>query len=61
MEVHGKAGTIGGTLLTVIANIQGVDIMNTCILATVGAVVSFCVSMALKWAVKRVKEKNRSQ
>ena len=39
---HGTAaGTVGGTLLTVFANIQSGDITKTIVLAAVGAVVSF--------------------
>jgi uncharacterized membrane protein YgaE (UPF0421/DUF939 family) len=60
MQIHGKAGTVGGTLLTVIVNIQGVDILKTCILAAIGAVISFCVSMVMKRIVKYFKNKNRS-
>ena len=43
-----KAGTVGGTLLTVITNINKDDIFKTIVLAVIGAVVSFCVSYLLK-------------
>ena len=49
------AGTIGGTLLSIFANIQSGDITKTAILATVGAVVSFVVSLGLKWLAKKVR------
>lgn len=52
---HGTAaGTIGGTFLSIVANIQSGDITKTAILATVGAVVSFLVSLGLKWMSKKV-------
>jgi uncharacterized membrane protein (UPF0136 family) len=44
-----KAGTIGGTLLSVFANLHAEDLMQTIILAFVGATVSFCVSVFLKY------------
>lgn len=46
-----KAGTVGGTLLTIIANIRGEDLVKTVILATVGAVVSFVVTVLLKMLI----------
>jgi len=57
MQVHGKAGTAGGTLLTVLVNLQTADIVKTCILAAIGALVSFCMSLAMKWVVKKVSRK----
>jgi hypothetical protein len=48
-------GTVSGTGLTVLANIGSTDIIKTVILAAIGAVVSFCVSVSLKWLVKRFK------
>jgi hypothetical protein len=53
---HGTAaGTLGGTLLSVFASIQSGDITKTIILATVGAVVSFLVSLGLKWIAKKLR------
>ena len=46
-------GTIGGTVLTVAVNIQAQDIIKTAILAAIGAVVSFVVSVVLKSLVKK--------
>ncbi len=43
-----KAGTIGGTLVTLFANIHKDDIYKTIVLAGIGAAVSFCVSHLLK-------------
>lgn len=51
---HGTViGTVGGTLLTLITNIDTGDILKTAVLSCVGAVVSFAVSVGLKWVVKR--------
>ena len=51
-----KTGTAGGTLLTIIVNIKGEDILKTMILATVGAVISFAVSLLLKVLMKKWKQ-----
>jgi hypothetical protein len=48
-------GTVSGTVLTVAVNVGSSDIVKTVILAGLGAVVSFCVSLLLKWLVKKVK------
>jgi mannitol-specific phosphotransferase system IIBC component len=46
---HGTvAGAVGGTLLSIFASIHSGDVTKTIILATVGAVVSFLVSLGLK-------------
>ena len=51
-----KAGTLGGTLLTIVANIQSSDLFKTAMLAMVGAVVSFSVTLFLKFLIKRFKK-----
>ena len=51
-----KAGTAGGTLLTIFANINCGDITKTAVLAGVGAVVSFGVTLLLKHLLKRLKK-----
>lgn len=43
------AGTVGGTLLSILANLQQEDLVKTIILAALGAVVSFSVSVILKY------------
>jgi hypothetical protein len=43
-----RFGTIGGTALSVVYTISGADILKTVVLATIGAIVSFIVSMLLK-------------
>ncbi len=47
-----KVGTAGGTLLSMVPNITSVDIFRTIILACVGAIVSFFVTLLLKWLTK---------
>jgi len=49
------AGTCGGTLLSVFSYVFVEDMVRTVILAVVGAVVSFGVSLALKHMIKRKK------
>jgi hypothetical protein len=51
-----KAGTAGGTLLTIFANISSEDLIKTGILAGIGAVVSFFVTLGLKLLIKRMKK-----
>jgi uncharacterized membrane protein (UPF0136 family) len=48
------AGTVGGTVLTIIGSLQLHDLVKTVILATVGAVVSFTLSMLMKWLAKKM-------
>ncbi len=56
MDNGTKAGTAGGTLLTIIINIRSEDILKTMVLAAVGAVISFAVSLLLKLLLKRWKQ-----
>ena len=49
-------GTVSGTVLTVAVNIGSSDILKTVILAAIGAVVSFGVSMLLKSLGKRYRK-----
>jgi hypothetical protein len=46
-------GTIGGTLLAVVINISTQDISETIVLGTIGACVSFIVSMTLKHLLRK--------
>jgi len=52
-----KAGTIGGTILTIVYNIKLADIEKTIVLASIGAVVSFTISIILKKVVNRYMKK----
>ena len=61
MATGTKAGTIGGTLLTVAINIDVSDILQTVILASIGAIVSFSISVLLKWLVRTTRRKRDSK
>jgi mannitol-specific phosphotransferase system IIBC component len=51
-----SAGTAGGTLTVLLANISSGDILKTAVQAVLGAVLSFAVSWLLnKWLNKRRK------
>jgi len=52
-----KPGILGGTFLSIAANINTGDILRTAILAAVGAIVSFFVSIFLKMLLQRIKRK----
>jgi len=47
--------TTGGTLLSTLA-ISTSDLFRTAVFATIGAVISFLVSLLLKWLVKRIND-----
>jgi mannitol-specific phosphotransferase system IIBC component len=49
-------GTAGGTFLSIVPNIHSEDIVKTIILATVGAIVSFIISLLLKSLQKKHKK-----
>jgi len=49
-------GTAGGTFLSIVPNLSSDDIAKTVILATVGAVVSFTISLLLKSLHKKHKK-----
>jgi hypothetical protein len=51
-----KTGTAGGTLLTIFANISREDLVKTVLLAAIGAVVSFSVTLVLKFLIKYFKK-----
>ncbi|HYG04709.1 MAG TPA: hypothetical protein VD927_19815 [Chryseosolibacter sp.] len=50
-------GTITGTVLTIFGNIHIGDLVKTALLATIGATVSFGVSLALKKMSRRFRVK----
>ena len=54
-----KAGIAGGTLTTFIASITTADLLRTIVLTIVGAVVSYVVSLFLKWLFSRFHRKER--
>jgi subtilase family serine protease len=47
-----QVGTASGTLLSIVPSIASEDIIKTIILAVVGAIISFAVSLLLKWFTK---------
>jgi hypothetical protein len=49
-------GTAGGTFLSIVPNLNSEDLIKTVILATVGAVVSFSISVLLKYLCKKHKK-----
>ena len=56
-------GTVSGTVLTVVMNLQSSDILKTVVLAALGAVVSFAVTVALKrvWPLAGFLKKRRKR
>jgi len=51
-----KAGTISGTLLTIVGNLHSEDLIKTAMLAGIGAMVSFTVTLAMKLVMKWFKK-----
>jgi hypothetical protein len=49
-------GTAGGTFVSVLPNLHSEDILKTIILAALGAIVSFIISMLLKYLIKKHKK-----
>ena len=54
------AGTFGGTLLSLFGNIFVADMVKTAILAAVGAMVSFGVSVTLKATGRWLRKGSKS-
>ena len=50
-----RAGTFGGFALSVIPNLTSADVVKTIVLAFIGAVVSFGVSVLLKQLTSKKK------
>ena len=53
---HTLMGTAGGTFLSIVPNINSEDLFKTIILASVGAIVSFMISLLLKSLQKKHKK-----
>jgi hypothetical protein len=49
-------GTAGGTFLSIVPNMHSADIFKTVVLAAVGAIVSFTISLVLKSIIKKHKK-----
>ncbi|WP_264564742.1 hypothetical protein [Flavobacterium sp. N3904] len=50
-------GTAGGTFLSIVPNLHSEDVLKTVLLAAIGAIVSFVLSIILKFIVKKHKKK----
>lgn len=50
-----KAGTVGGLLLVLFLRISGNEVLQTAAFSAVGAVVSFGVSVGLRWLVRKIR------
>ncbi len=48
-----KMGTIGGFITALFVNINPADLLNTAVMAATGAIVSFFVSILLKYCINR--------
>jgi urea transporter len=55
-DLSTRAGTIGGTLMVVLLQITSEEIIKTAVLAGIGAIVSFSISLVLKYLVRRIKK-----
>lgn len=53
MDSSTRAGTISGTFLVLLFNVNLEELLSTAIIAAVGAVVSFLVSILLKCVFKK--------
>ncbi|MBC7847721.1 MAG: hypothetical protein H7Y10_14675 [Flavobacterium sp.] len=53
---HTLMGTAGGTFLSVLPNLHSEDVFKTVVLASIGAIASFIVSLALKILLKKHKK-----
>ena len=49
-------GTSGGTFLSVLPNLNSEDVLKTIVLATIGAIVSFSISLIFKFFIKKRKK-----
>lgn len=50
-------GTIGGTILVILSSLPLHDMGKTTLLAVVGAITSFCVSVTLQYLFKKKRPK----
>jgi len=52
-----RTGTLGGTVLVILLQLDMAQLLETIVLAAVGAAVSFMVSILMKWLVQKLKSK----
>jgi mannitol-specific phosphotransferase system IIBC component len=50
---HTLMGTAGGTILSMLPNLHSADVLKTVLLAAIGAVVSFTISLILKKIINK--------
>ena len=53
------AGTGLGTFLTYLGQIHSEDMIKTAVLSVMGAMISFAVSLGMRWIQKRVKNRGK--
>lgn len=61
MDHNTKASFLGGTFLSSIIHIGVEDIFTTTILAIIGAIISFVVSIVLKYMHKELKSRFKNK
>lgn len=49
-------GTAGGTFLSVVPNLDSEDVLKTVLLAAIGDIVSFGISLVLKFFIKKYRK-----
>jgi hypothetical protein len=59
MDDNTKSAIVGGTFFSSVVNIGVEDVATTIILAVIGAVVSFLVSIILKYIFQNLKIKSK--
>lgn len=57
VQYDGKIGFIGGFLVTMIKSISLVNVIETVLYATIGTVISFFISMLLRYLFGRLNRK----
>lgn len=50
---HTTPATLGGITIILLANINSGDVVKTIVLASLGAIVSFIISMVLKYCLSK--------
>tara|TARA_R110000868_G_scaffold14457_5_gene67386 strand:- start:37808 stop:37984 length:177 start_codon:yes stop_codon:yes gene_type:complete len=55
IDIYTKINTAGGIFLSIVPNLHSEDILKTAVLAAIGALVSFVVSILLKFLIKKRK------
>lgn len=56
-----RSGTLGGTLLVILVQVNWAGLFNTALIAAVGAVTSYSVSVALGWIGRKFFRKAKHE